>query len=926
MLPVVPWAAPLLRGHILASVGVLRSGPHDREALACPGCGCPLRDALSLPCCHVFCKKCVDKTTSAAGLFRCSVCSYESHANEGCSKVCELVNLLIDSCLRGGDVCANCDQHFDAMYFCETCRQLLCTSCKFLTHQPKVFHSHSIVPASRGHVARSKLKTCERHNKEWTAFSVGTGLFACPDCVHGYSNQSNHSFVDFDTAYVKSSRLLAETVQRLKKYQTGLMDEMSELQRLHDEAYKAKASEVDSVTTLYQQLLDNLKETRDKLLNAINGRYVRTETEMEQSLKSLRALHNSAQLNQMLADFVLSLPEKREFLNYVLDLNDFIKTTLAKQTSAKLSTVAHPPVNAAAEFAKCLESSGLVSSSGGRQPQNFVLPLDFQRNKCSSRGSCSSNCSLTSGYQSVGSSSSLQSHSYGCGGDLLRRDVTSTFCEHFASIHAELLECRKHFSSIVQEALELQRDVTLRKCLTDSQKFYNVRQLGQKLKIILGAHSSRVDELQPVFQQIWEEELDRVRLQQESYKNHVNTVASLRQDLQQLITASERMVPFVDSISQAIRRIDPMRSHQDLPGPMEQLCLQIATLEPNSQVRVDAIEKQEQQRRIDIERRRHEACNVLADVKRLLKSTRDPSKLRHTDGNGIVLSVQRDRIDPKEPSSSCHRDSKGATTLVSKASHRSDTLKFFPSTASSFSPSSHDENASLESNLEMILNQERLYRIGKPKQEAKLDNPNESVNCVANFDLCVQKKDVSALVHELLCKQTIILPCSLSISNIGCSKDTNLLERDRDHRHELPTGLAEVDDHDGDDDDKDLAAAVIYAKIPPNFLSEIRPSTLQAREKMLASLKSKLSRKEKKRSPEELFTHRLTELHGILGPPNLRPLNGEASCVPAVAHFALLLRCSLHEEAFWKKYITQFQNNFYAHEHGEPMGSPLSLC
>ncbi|CDW58461.1 Probable RING finger protein 207 homolog [Trichuris trichiura] len=785
-------------------------------------------------------------------VYKCTADTYESHTDEGCSKVCELVNLLIDSCLRSGDVCANCDQHSDAIYFCETCRQLLCTSCKFLTHQPKVFHSHRIVPATNNHVARSKLKICERHNKDCTLFSVGTGSFACVECVSNNSNQSSHSFIDFDTAYTKSSRLLTETVQvchqehfilieltcpcqpsysRLKNYQMGLTEEISEFQRLHEEACKAKTSEVDSVATLYQQLLDSLKDARDKLLTAINGKYARTEAEMEQSVKTLHALHNSAQLNQMLADFVLSWAEKREFLDYAFDLNSFINTALAKHPLVKPTMVAHPQVNASAEFAKSLESAGLVcSSSGKQQPQSFVLPLDFQRNKCSSRGSCSSNCSFTSGYQSLSSSSSLQSHSYGCSGDLLRRDVTSTFCEHFAAIHAELLECRKHFSSIVQEALELQRDVTLRKCLTDSQKLYNVRQLGQKLKIILGAHSSRVDELQPVFQQIWEEELDRVRLQQESYKNHVNTVASLRQDLQQLITASERMVPFVDSISQAIRQIDPMRSHQDLPGPMEQLCLQIATLEPNSQVRVDAIEKQEQQRRIDMEKRRHEACNVLADVKRLLKSTRDSSKLRHGgDGNGIVLSVQRDRMDQK-PSPSYHRDPKGTASWMSKAGVKSETLKFFPPC--------RDEKAGLEANLEMILNQESLYPIGKSKMESDGVDRSESVNCVANFDLCVQKKDVSALVHELLCKQTIILPCSLSISNIDRPTESNLLVRDSAQYD--PNKLADAD-YDGGG--KDLTAAVIYAKIPPNFLSEVRPSTLQAREKMLASLKSKLSQK-----------------------------------------------------------------------------------
>lgn len=60
--------------------------------------------------------------------------------------------------------------------------------------------------------------------------------------------------------------------------------------------------------------------------------------------------------------------------------------------------------------------------------------------------------------------------------------------------------------------------MTLRRCLVDEKRLSDVLTQCQRLKIDVGVHSTHVDDLQPIFQHIWEEELDRVRIQQETYK------------------------------------------------------------------------------------------------------------------------------------------------------------------------------------------------------------------------------------------------------------------------------------------------------------------------------------------------------------------------------------------------------------------------
>lgn len=109
-------------------------------------------------------------------------------------------------------------------------------------------------------------------------------------------------------------------------------------------------------------------------------------------------------------------------------------------------------------------------------------------------------------------------------------------------------------------------------------------------------------------------------------QNHIASVMCLREDLHRMVTASQQLAPFVRSIALAIQQIKPERCNADSPCPMQQICLQINTLEPNSQTRVDAIERQEQQRKQEMERKKLDSSQMLAAVKGKLKTPKDSSR------------------------------------------------------------------------------------------------------------------------------------------------------------------------------------------------------------------------------------------------------------------------------------------------------------
>uniref|UniRef100_A0A915I253 Actin interacting protein 3-like C-terminal domain-containing protein n=1 Tax=Romanomermis culicivorax TaxID=13658 RepID=A0A915I253_ROMCU len=189
-------------------------------------------------------------------------------------------------------------------------------------------------------------------------------------------------------------------------------------------------------------------------------------------------------------------------------------------------------------------------------------------------------------------------------------------------------ELNKRFAGISKYAQDVQRDLTVRKCIIDETKLTKISNEIQKIKIDLGAHSTRVDDLQSTFQQIWEEQLDRVRKQQEVYRNHIASVMCLREDLHRMSTACQQLTPFVRSIAHVIGSITPGRCKSEEQCPMQQICNQINTLEPNSQTRVDAIERQEMQRKQELEKKKDEQDSLIVDVKKKLKTSKDRAKRR----------------------------------------------------------------------------------------------------------------------------------------------------------------------------------------------------------------------------------------------------------------------------------------------------------
>ncbi|ESO85951.1 hypothetical protein LOTGIDRAFT_176050, partial [Lottia gigantea] len=132
---------------------------------------------------------------------------------------------------------------------------------------------------------------------------------------------------------------------------------------------------------------------------------------------------------------------------------------------------------------------------------------------------------------------------------------------------------------------ELQRDLTLRRCLTRNDDVSTIRCNIEEIDKHLANHYSNIDNKQSTLQEHWEDSLQRIGNEQELYQAQLQDITRLQHECQHLNTIMKQLSSFVLSITAVTERIDPKLSHVE-QDKMHALLEEINAVQPDSQQRV----------------------------------------------------------------------------------------------------------------------------------------------------------------------------------------------------------------------------------------------------------------------------------------------------------------------------------------------------
>jgi len=174
--------------------------------LLCFLCHQTYREPCLLACYHTFCAWCL-KGRSIDGKLACPICGKVTSLRDGHSlpPTDSLLRFLVESSSDEFPSCANCDRNEKSpMFFCNTCGQALCGSCRDETHRAKMFSQHDVIHMSKK--AKELHRKCQLHNEPFTMFCTTKKTMLCIKCFRDTSMDARLHCVDLDTAYNQGAK------------------------------------------------------------------------------------------------------------------------------------------------------------------------------------------------------------------------------------------------------------------------------------------------------------------------------------------------------------------------------------------------------------------------------------------------------------------------------------------------------------------------------------------------------------------------------------------------------------------------------------------------------------------------------------------------------------------------------------------------
>ncbi|XP_060075853.1 RING finger protein 207-like [Ylistrum balloti] len=616
-----------------------------RNPLMCYLCSGKYEDPCILGCYHSFCSTCL-QGRAKDGKMLCPLCKESTTLKEGESLPLEdkLLQFLVMSSSEEREQCANCDMDEGQMYFCNTCSQPLCERCREETHRAKMFTRHDIVLLSKR--TKEIHRECFLHHEPFILFSTEKKTMLCINCFRDMKIESRSYCVDMETAYHQCCKKLDQRMQAIRDLQRSVQDSILLLRALLEEITQNSDLEKSAINELYDSLIKEITGKKETLLMEVDRQYQDKQKLFTEELASLTTLLPTLHTHLVTCAAFSSSANKFEFLDLAYILMERLKSIIHLQYPLHPSQGSQIYTGFKVEIAKCLE------------------PLLFPQ-KISATGSLSLSAAVTTAPRleknpvpqaKVRSGTLTQNERRQVVLNKLKlaegKGVFADHCQDFDASHKSLSQMVERLKSHLQE---LQRDLTLRRCLTKQTVMEELQCKVEQVEQQLESHKIRMEQKQPHLEKYWEECVQRMTCEQEVYQAQLQDVMRIQQETSHLRTILNQLSRFVTSITALTERLAPKlatsskESNHD--NQIAAIFEQINTMEPDSQHRVEAIRTAEEERETLTANRTNPMDEELIKTKGLLRA---PSARREgIQRKREMRDTKRDSMEKDSTPSPC---------------------------------------------------------------------------------------------------------------------------------------------------------------------------------------------------------------------------------------------------------------------------------
>uniref|UniRef100_A0A8C2GSY7 RING finger protein 207 n=1 Tax=Cyprinus carpio TaxID=7962 RepID=A0A8C2GSY7_CYPCA len=510
--------------------------------LVCHLCQEQYEHPCLLDCYHTFCASCL-RGRAVDSRLTCPLCGHQSVVKgiNALPPEDRLLKFLVDSSADSEETvqCANCDleckkQDVDAMYYCNTCCQPLCRDCRETTHKAKMFSCHEIVSLAKR--TKEAHKKCALHEELYIMFSTEKKSMLCINCFRDTQVESRAHCIDIETAYIQGCEKLDQAVLAVKELQTSAREAIILLKAMIGEVRANVDEEESAICTLFNNMQERLAERKKILLKAAQSQHEEKERAFKEQLSHLAALLPTLQVHLVTCSAFLSSANKFEFLDMGYQLMERLKKIVKLPHRLKPAQSSKINTEYRSEFARCLEPLLLLGQRRSLSTTGIYLFNDLSL--------CSSVVHRPT------------SHRYISTKVLLAEGGETPFMEHCCNYENSYRTLQTEIQKLKDQVQEIHRDLTKHHSLSKPDTMNEILERSIQVDRQISSEYSSVKLMRAMFEEIWEETLQRVANEQEIYEAQIHDLLQLKQENSYLTTISRQIGPYIRSIAKVKERLE----------------------------------------------------------------------------------------------------------------------------------------------------------------------------------------------------------------------------------------------------------------------------------------------------------------------------------------------------------------------------------
>ncbi|XP_060534094.1 RING finger protein 207-like isoform X2 [Cylas formicarius] len=408
-----------------------------------------------------------------------------------------------------------------------------------------MFASHEVVHMSK---CQKEPKKCPQHGEHYIMFSPIQNAMLCVNCFRDLPNEMRTQCIDIDTAHTQAAKRLERGQNAIMDLQTSVRDGIIALKGLMEELRRNMDAEKHTINTFCQGMQEAISKTHAAMIMEVQRQYDSKERVYRSQLLLLGSVMPVLQLHLVLCTTFTAAANKYQFLELCPSLIDRLAAVGQLSQPVRSLQSSQIKTNYRCEFAQSLEA--------------WIGPAAVSQHQ--------SELAATSRlYDTAPPATKKQQTSLK--GKILEGD--SSFSAHCRSFESQIRELNHKFNVVKEKVGDLHKDLTaLRKAQSPplvARYDLLVRECIH-LDQTLERQQQELERMASSFDASWEEQLWRLRIEQEVFSCQRADVNTLRNELKHLSQVAAQLEPYIRSLTPAQQNQQPTQLQSSSHGEPSQ--------------------------------------------------------------------------------------------------------------------------------------------------------------------------------------------------------------------------------------------------------------------------------------------------------------------------------------------------------------------